>query len=235
MLIIPAIDIKNGNCVRLTQGKFDQEVIYSENPIQIAKTWQKQGAKMIHLVDLDGAKNGKMTNLKVIKDILATVNIPVQVGGGIRDEKSIKKLLALGVNRIILGSILFGSENLLKTLLSKYQFQIIIALDAKNGVLMKEGWLESTNKNLIKTAEYLEKLGVKRLIYTDVYKDGTMTSPNYDVIRKLLKTLLVPLIVAGGISSPTDIQKLKGLGVEGIIIGKALYEGKIKLQEVVKC
>ncbi len=232
MLIIPAIDIRNGKCVRLTQGDFDQEKIYNDNPVEIAKVWQSKGAKIIHLVDLDGAKSGSLSNVNVIRDILAAVTIPIQIGGGIRNKESIDKLLALGVSRVVLGTIVFEDEELFKQLMSQYPSQIIVSLDAKNGVLMKNGWLESTDKSLIETAKYLEKLGVKRFIYTDATKDGTLTSPNYEAIKNLLENINIPVIIAGGISNVSDIQKLKDIGVEGVIVGKALYEERINLEEV---
>jgi phosphoribosylformimino-5-aminoimidazole carboxamide ribotide isomerase len=231
MLIIPAIDIKNGKYVRLTQGDFNREIVYGDNPAEVAKSWESQGAKMIHLVDLDGAKDGKLSNIQAIEGVLEAVNIPLQIGGGIRSRESVSKLLDLGISKVIIGTMIFENEELLKDLISKYSSQIIISLDAKNGILMKSGWMESTEKNLIETAKYLEKIGVKRFIFTDVIKDGTLTSPNYEAIKNLLANINIPLIIAGGISNVSDIQKLKDLGVEGVIIGKALYEGKIKLEE----
>ncbi len=232
MLIIPAIDIKNGKCVRLIQGDFNKEKIYNDNPVKVAKVWQSKGAKIVHIVDLDGAKNGALDNIEVIKDILQTVTIPIQIGGGIRNKESIDKLLGLGVSKVVLGTIIFEDEELFKELISQYPTQIIVSLDAKNGVLMKNGWLDSTDKNLIETAKRLEKLGVKRFIYTDVTKDGTLTSPNYESVESLLENINIPVIIAGGISNVSDIQKLKDIGVEGVIVGKALYEGRINLEEV---
>lgn len=232
MLIIPAIDIKNGKYVRLTQGDFKREIIYGDNPAEVAKSWEAQGAKMIHLVDLDGAKDGKLSNIDAIKAILQVVKVPLQIGGGIRSRESVSKLLDLGVSRVIIGTMIFENEELLKDLISQYSSQIIVSLDARDGILVKSGWLESTEKNLIATAKYLEKIGVKRFIFTDVIKDGTLTSPNYEAIKNLLDNINVPLIIAGGISNVSDIQKLKDLGAEGVIIGKALYEGKLKLKEV---
>lgn len=232
MLIIPAIDIKNGKYVRLTQGDFSREIIYGDNPAEVAKSWEAQGAKMIHLVDLDGAKDGKLSNIEAIQAVIKAIKVPLQIGGGIRSRESVSKLLDLGVSRVIIGTMIFENEELLKDLISQYSSQIIISLDARDGILVKSGWLESTEKNLIETAKYLEKIGVKRFIFTDVIKDGTLTSPNYEAIKNLLANVAVPLIIAGGISSVSDIQKLKDLGVEGVIIGKALYEGKIKLEEV---
>lgn len=233
MLIIPAIDLKNGKCVRLTQGVFGSEKIYSDNPVDMAKKWEKEGAKMLHLVDLDGAKNGTMTNLKTIKKIINSVNIPVQVGGGIRDEKTIKILLDAGVSGIVLGTIALENKTLLIQLLKKYGSQIIIALDTKNGKLVKRGWLKETDKSCLETAEEFENQGVEKFMYTDVVKDGTLTEPNYKEIIKLAKTLSMPILVGGGISNIRDIKKLKSIGVEGVIIGKAIYENRINLKEAI--
>lgn len=233
MLIIPAIDLKNGKCVRLTQGVFGSEKVYSDNPADMAKRWEKEGAKMLHLVDLDGAKNGTMANLKTIKKIIKTVNIPVQVGGGIRDEKTIKILLDAGVSGIVLGTIALENKALLIQLLKKYGGQILIALDTKNGNLVKRGWLEKTNKGYLKAACKFEKQGVKKFMYTDIVKDGTLTEPNYKEIIKLKRALSVPVFVGGGISSINDIKKLKSIGIKGVIIGKAIYENRINLKEAI--
>lgn len=233
MLIIPAIDIRNGKCVRLNQGVFGSEKVYSDNPIDIAKKWEQEGANMLHIVDLDGAKKGTMVNLETVKKITKTINIPIQVGGGIRDEATIKILLASGVSGIVLGTIVLENNALLSKLLKKYGPQIIIALDTKNGNLVKRGWLENTTKSYLETAKEFEKQGVKKFIYTDVIKDGTMTEPNFKQIIKLKNTLSVPVFVGGGISSINDIKRLKSIGIEGIIIGKALYEGLINLKEAI--
>lgn len=233
MLIIPAIDIKNGKCVRLTQGIFKSEKIYSNSPIDMAKKWEAEGAKILHIVDLDGAKKGTMANLKLVKQIAKTVNIPVQVGGGIRDELTIKTLIASGISGIVLGTIALENKTLFTKLLKKYGSQIIIALDTKNGNLVKRGWLGETNRNYLETVKEFAKQGVRKFIYTDVIKDGTLTEPNYKEIIKLAKTVSAPIFVGGGISSINDIKKLKSIGVDGVIIGKALYEGRIDLKEAI--
>jgi len=233
MLIIPAIDIKNGKCVRLTQGKFESEKIYSDNPVDIAKKWQEQGAKMLHIVDLDGAKSGSLANLKVIKKIVNAINIPIQVGGGIRNRKAVEKLLSIGASRVILGTLALEDDNELKNILKDFAPQVVIALDTKNGKLMKQGWLESSDKSSVTTALKLESLGVQRFIYTDIVKDGTLTEPNYKEIANLTKKIPVPVIISGGISNLNSIRQLKSIGVEGIIIGKALYEEKIDLKEAI--
>lgn len=233
MLVIPAIDIKNGKCVRLTQGNFESEKVYSEDPLTVAKQWEKQGAQMLHVVDLDGAKNGNLENLEVIKKIAQEVKVPIQVGGGIRNKKAVETLLSIGVSRVILGTIALEDEEELKSILKDYASQIAIALDTKNGKLMKQGWLEDSDKNCLVTAFKLEDLGAGRFVYTDVAKDGTLTEPNYKKIANLTKNILVPIIAGGGISNVSNIKQLKSIGVEGIIIGKALYEGKIDLREAI--
>ncbi len=233
MLIVPAIDIKSGKCVRLTQGVFESEKVYSDNPVDMAKRWEKEGAKMLHLVDLDGAKNGTMANLKTIKNIARAVNIPVQVGGGIRDEKTIEILLEAGVSGIVLGTVALENKTLLVKLLKSYGPRIIVALDTKNGSLVKRGWLGKTGKSCLETAKEFEKLGVGKFMYTDAIKDGTLTEPNYKEIIKLKNTISTFLLVGGGVSGIDDIRKLKSIGIQGVIIGKALYEGRIDLKEAI--
>lgn len=231
MLIIPAIDIKNGKCVRLTQGDFESEKVYSEDPVVIAKQWESQGAQMLHIVDLDGAKNGKLENLEVIKKIAQSVAIPIQVGGGIRNKKSVQTLLSAGVSRVILGTLALENQDELKSILEDFASQIAVALDTKNGRLMKQGWLENSDQGSVVTALELEQIGVQRFIYTDIIKDGTLTEPNYKEIANLTKNIVVPVIASGGISTIASIKQLKSIGVEGVIIGKALYEGEIDLKE----
>lgn len=230
MLIIPAIDIKNGNCVRLTQGNFNSEKVYSEDPVTQALRWEKQGAQMLHIVDLDGAKNGNLSNLEVIKKIAQEVKIPLQVGGGIRNKEAVKTLLSNGVSRVILGTVALEDEEELINILKEFASQVAVALDTKDGKLMKQGWLEDSDKSSITTALKLEDLGVKRFIYTDVIRDGTLTEPNYKEIANLAKNVLVPIIASGGISNLNNLKQLKSLGIEGVIIGKALYEGKVNLK-----
>lgn len=233
MLIIPAIDIKMGKCVRLTQGNYDTEVVYSDNPLEVAKTWEKTGAKCIHIVDLDGARTGKLTNLEVIKKIAKTLRIPLQVGGGLRDKSAIQDLLGSGISRVVLGTVVFEDDLLLRAMLKKYADRVMIALDARHEKLLIRGWLKRTNKNLIETAKYLEDLGSGIFIYTDIVRDGTMTKPNYKQIELLLNSVNIPLIVSGGIATLQDIKRLKSMGVFGAILGKALYEGKLNLKEAI--
>jgi len=231
MLIIPAIDIRNGKCIRLRQGSFDQETIYADDPIAAARKWQLQGAKALHLVDLDGAKSGQLTNLSIIKKITEKINLPIQVGGGIQSEEIIKELLSVGVKKVIIGTLALEKEDILAKLLSNYRDQIIVSLDSRNGKLTKRGWLNETEIDLFGAARKLEKMGVKQFIYTDVTKDGTLDQPNFEVVESLLKVTNVSLTIAGGVSSVFDLKRLKALNISGVIIGKALYENKISLEE----
>ncbi len=233
MLIIPAIDIRNGKCVRLTQGDFDSEKIYCIDPVTIAKQWEEQGAAMIHVVDLDGAKNGTLINLEVIKSIVQSVNIPIQVGGGIRNKETVKALLSIGVSRVVLGTVALEDREELKDILKDFALQVAVALDTKNGKLMKQGWIKNTDKSTVITALELERLGVQKFIYTDVVKDGTLTEPNYKEIANLIKNIIVPVIISGGISTIASIKQLKSLEIEGVILGKALYENKLTLKEAI--
>lgn len=231
MLIIPAIDIKAGKCVRLIQGNFDSEKIYGEDPVEMAKQWEKQGAKMLHIVDLDGSKEGNLANFEVIKRIAQEIKIPIQVGGGIRNKEAVKILLSCGISRVILGTVALEDEEELKNILEDFASEVAVALDTKNGKLMIKGWFENSDRDSVATALKLEDLGVKRFVCTDVVKDGTLTEPNYKEIAKLTKNILVPVIASGGISNLNSIKQLKTMGLEGVIIGKALYEGNIDLKE----
>jgi len=234
MQIIPAIDIKNGKCVRLFQGDYNKETIYSSSPINMALKWKNQGAKIIHLVDLDGAKIGKSKIIRIAKKIIKEVEIPVEIGGGIRNLDTAKQLLNIGVTRIILGTVALENTDLLKKLIDLFGDKIIVSIDVNNGRLMKKGWVESSNLELKPTIKKLEKIGVKTIIYTDTIRDGTLTEPNYKDIKLIRKTTKMNLITAGGISLIDQIKKLKIMKVNGVIIGKSLYEGRINLKEVIK-
>jgi len=234
MQIIPAIDIKNGKCVRLFQGDYDKETIYSSNPIEMALNWKNQGAKIIHIVDLDGAKSGKSKITKIVQKIINDVRIPVEIGGGIRNLITMKRLFNIGVTRIILGTVALEKINLLKKLIDLYGDKVIVSVDVNNGMLMKKGWLEVSNFSLIPIIKQIEKVGVKTVIFTDITRDGTLTEPNYKNITLIRKNTKMKLIIAGGISSINQIKKLQRIKVDGVIIGKALYEEKINLKEVIK-
>lgn len=236
MIIIPAIDIRNNKAVRLTQGRFDREIVYHENPVTLAQEWESQGASMIHIVDLDGAEKGLLSNFKTIQSIRKILRIPIQVGGGIRDENSIGMLLDCGITRIILGTRAIEDLNFLKTMLSKWKHQIIVSLDCVQGKVMKKGWTESSEKEGTLMAKTLEDCGLQTLIYTDIARDGILKGPNLQGIQKMLKTVSIDIIASGGIASLDNIQSLlsmKHSRLKGVIVGKALYEKKLTLKEAI--
>ena len=237
MLIIPAIDIKEGRCVRLREGRFEDVEIFSDDPILMAVKWVNKGAKMLHVVDLDGARYGRLTNIPILKQIIGEVDIPVQVGGGIRNYQEVKNLINLGASRVILGTILWKDKTLAKRLFEEFPEQIIAGIDARDGYVAIEGWQNITPVDALDFAGKMEKLGAKRIIYTDIKRDGTLKGPNITNIEKMVKKVNVPLIYSGGIASLDDIKKLKRFetkGLEGVILGKALYKGTILLEDALR-
>lgn len=235
MIIFPAIDIKDNKCVRLRQGDFDKVKVYSDNPYEMAIKWAEEGASFIHLVDLNGANDEGFTNKKAIENIIKNVNLPIQVGGGIRNENRVKELLEIGVNRVILGTVAVEEKDLLKELVDKYGDKIVVSIDAKNGKVATRGWKTVSKVNAINLCKELEKTGVKTIVYTDISRDGMLIGPNFDAYENILKVSNLNLIASGGISNIEDIKKLKELGVYGAIVGKALYEKRIELREAIKC
>jgi len=237
MLIIPAIDIQDGCVVRFVQGKLDKK-IYSRDPLKTAKHWVKQGAKLIHVVDLDGALSGKPKNLEIVKKITRATGVPVQFGGGIRSPELIKTLLNIGIWRIILGTKAIEDKGFLKKVFKKFKERIIVSIDAKAGRILTKGWRNSHGStDVLKFGRYLKETGFKQVIYTDVLKDGTLKGPNIKAIKSLIKETGLSVIASGGISSMADIYRLKLLekkGVVGVILGKALYEGKFTLAQALK-
>jgi len=236
MLVIPAIDLKNGNCVRLLQGDPKKETIYSENPVAMAKNIQSLGAKLIHVVDLDGAFKGKPQNLETISEIVKNIKIPIEIGGGIRSAETIEKYLDLGVKRIILGSVALEKEFL--SILKKYSQYIVVGIDAKDGLVVTKGWKNTTKINAFDFIKKVHDKGVSEIIYTDIATDGMLTGPNYQSLEIILTQIeTINLIASGGISSLQDMERLyeyRSFGLKGCIIGKAFYDGKIDLKEAIK-
>lgn len=231
MIVIPAIDILGGKCVRLFQGDFGQPTTYSLDPLEIALDFQQKGASILHIVDLDGAKEGTPVNFSKIAEIAKQVSIPIEVGGGIRNTETIQKYLDSKVYRVILGTVILEDLDFAKKTFEEFGNLIVVGLDAKNNLLMKEGWVAGSGLNVFTTAKKLEDLGAKRFIYTDISKDGSLTGPNFDALRKLIRIVNSPIVASGGISDINQIRQLKNIGAEGVILGKALYEGKIDLKE----
>lgn len=238
MLIIPAIDIMDGRVVRLCQGKSGKKV-YSDSPLDVAQKWEDQGAKLIHVVDLDGAIKGKIKNLKILKDILGSIKVPVQFGGGVRDLKTIKKILDYGVSRVVLGTRAVEDKKFLKSAFLKFGKKIIVSVDAKSGALRTRGWQSSAKgQNLNDFACYLKELGFSELVFTNIACDGMLGGPDLKGIKSILGKAKIKIIASGGISSLEDIIKLKELtkdGLVGIVIGKALYEERFSLFDAIKC
>jgi len=232
MQIIPAIDILDGKCVRLKQGRYDAETVYAKDPLEIAKKWQSQGAQRIHVVDLDGARTGIPKNIELVKSIAKELTIPIQTGGGIRSLELIKELIDFGLDRIILGTTAVKNPNLLEEVCSKFGQHIVVGIDAKQNKVATEGWTQVSKKDTLTLAKEAIQLGVKRFVYTDISRDGMLEGPNFLGIQKFIAGVSVPVIASGGISSKKDIEQLKELGPEGCIIGKALYTGAIKLEEI---
>ena len=231
MIIFPAIDIKDNKCVRLLQGDFNKVNVYGDNPSKMAKKWEEKGAEFIHIVSLNGARGEGNINDESIKKILQSVNIPIQIGGGVRDEKRIEDLLDMGVNRVIIGSMAVKNKELLKDLVKKYKEKIVVSIDAKNGKVAIEGWEEVSSLDSIELCKELEEIGVKTIVYTDISKDGMMIGPNFNIYEKLSKETSLDIIASGGVTTLEDVKKLSLMNIYGAIIGKSLYENKIELKE----
>jgi len=239
MLLIPAIDLKNGFCVRLLQGESDKETVYSNDPAAMAVTFEEAGAKRLHLVDLDGAFQGEGANISSIRSIMQNVSIPVQIGGGLRTEEDIDRMLALGVSAVIVGTMAVKHPDVLEKLLKKYtDEQIILGIDARNRKVSIEGWKESTEIQDVKFALRWKNSGIKRVVFTDISRDGMLSGPNLAALREMAEHTGLKIVASGGISSMDDLEQLKTLepnGVDQAISGKAIYEGKIDLKRVFKC
>jgi len=234
MEIIPAIDLINAKCVRLYQGDYDKKTIFSDDPVSVALRWQSEGAGRLHIVDLDGAAKGEPCNLDVIEMITTSINIPVQVGGGIRTMETIDLLLGMGVERAILGTVAVENAVLVREACSRYPNRIIIGIDARDGLVATRGWVQKSEVSAYELAAEMIELGASRFIYTDISRDGTLTSPNFEAIEELASHISMPVIAAGGISSVQDLSRLAKLGVEGAIVGQAIYTGDVILRQALK-
>ncbi len=231
MDIIPAVDIRDGKCVRLYQGDYGMETVFSDDPVAMALKWQSLGATRLHIVDLDGAAAGKPGNLKAITGIANTVVVPIQVGGGIRQLETMENLLKLGVERIILGTVAIENQDLVRQACRRFGQAVAVSIDSREGKASTHGWQQDTEAGVLDLAHSLIKLGVKRFIFTDISRDGTLTEPNFSAILELVDAVRYPVIASGGVSSISHLKVLKKLGVEGAIIGKALYTNDINLKE----
>ena len=234
MLIFPAIDIKDGKVVRLVQGDFDQVTEYSHDPLNMAKHWREQGAQWLHLVDLDGAKTGEIQNFKVILQVAQAMDIPVQMGGGVRSLENIEQLIDGGVARVILGTRAIEDRDFLKTALERWNKKIAVSLDCHKGMVAQRGWVETSDVRATDLVKELQDMGLQCLIYTDIARDGMLTGPNFEELENILDCCDIPTIASGGVSNIEDIKRLAALvdkGLLGAITGKAIYEGKLDLKE----
>jgi phosphoribosylformimino-5-aminoimidazole carboxamide ribotide isomerase len=231
MEIIPAIDLKNGKCVRLYQGDYSKETVFSDDPVATALKWQEKGARWLHLVDLDGAAAGEVRNSDAILNIVKNTQLNVELGGGIRREEIVEQLIKLGVKRVILGTVAVEQTELTRRIIKRFGDAIVVGIDARDSYVTTHGWLKISTMTVLELSLMMAAIGAKRIIYTDVKRDGTLTEPNYETTAELVKSVKIPVVASGGISSTEHIRKLAALGVEGAIIGKALYTGDIDLAE----
>ncbi len=236
MIVIPAIDLKEGKCVRLEQGLMDKDTVFNDNPGAQARAWQEQGAELLHIVDLDGAFAGEPKNRGAIEAILSAITIPAQLGGGIRDIATIEAYLSLGLSRVIIGTAAQRNPELVREACTRFPGRIVVGIDAKNGMVAVQGWAEVTDITAIDLAKKLEGFGVSAIIYTDISRDGMLQGPNLEATKALAEAISIPVIASGGVSTLKDIQDLMAIeesGVTGVITGKAVYTGAIKLTEAV--
>ena len=236
MKILPAIDLKKGKCVRLTKGDFKSEKIYNESPVNQAEVFSNAGFKYLHIIDLDGALEGNLVNLKAIEEIVRKFNFKVEIGGGIRSEDSIAKLLDIGSDKVILGTAAIKDKSFLESCCKKYSGKIALSLDARKNNIATSGWKDQTDINIFNFLDIVKHYGISRLIYTDIEKDGTNTGPNFENSYKIADRFNIPVVISGGISSMNDVRKIisENKKIEGIIVGKAIYENRIKLDELSK-
>ena len=235
MIIFPAIDIKDGKCVRLIKGDFDKMSSYKNSPFEQAKIFFQSGFKNIHIVDLDGALNGKSTNSSIIKEILGNSKLKIQVGGGIRTIDDVANWIKKGVDKVIMGTAAVEDTDLLKTVCKKFKNKIAVSLDVKDGFIFLSGWKKKKNILAIDFIKKIENFGISRIIYTDINKDGTKRGPNIQDTIQLSSKVKIPFVISGGISSIEDIKKIKSLNnsnIEGVIVGKSIYDGDIKINEL---
>lgn len=235
MQLYPAIDMKGGKCVRLTQGLFDNVKVYSDTPADMAKLWVSQGASFLHIVDLDGALAGRSVNEEAIRAIAASVDVPIQLGGGIRSAQAVEHMLDLGITRCIIGTRAVERPEFIRELIGQFGTDhIVVGVDARNGMVAVEGWEKVSNLTALDLCLKMKEYGVEHIVYTDISKDGTLTGPNVDYTRELTERTGLDIIASGGMSCMEDLSRLNDCGIRGAIIGKALYENRISLPEAVE-
>ncbi len=234
MEVIPSIDIKSGRCVRLYQGDYRKETVYSDDPVSVALTWQEQGGPRLHLVDLDGAAQGRLVNLDLIIEIVERLTIPVQVGGGIRSLETAESLLSSGADRVVIGTAAVEDPSLVENLCREHgSGSVVVAVDARDGQVAIKGWTEQSTVSALDLARQMSGLGVSRLLYTDISRDGTMTEPNFAANEALVRDTGMSVLASGGVTVLEHIRRLAGTGAEGVIVGRALYDRAFTLPEAI--
>jgi phosphoribosylformimino-5-aminoimidazole carboxamide ribotide isomerase len=231
MQIWPAIDLRGGKCVRLKQGDYQRETTYGDDPAEMARRWVDQGAEYLHLVDLDGARDGSTANLPAVESILAAVTVPCELGGGIRDEATIERLLGIGLARLVVGTRALKEPDWFRAMYRKYPGQLALGIDAKNGLVATDGWLQTSTTPAIDLARQFASEPLAAIIYTDIAKDGMLQGPNLDAMAEMNSAASIDVIASGGVTSADDVRRLAEIGLAGCIIGRALYEGNLSLPE----
>lgn len=234
MIILPAIDLKDGKCVRLYKGDFNKTEVVAESALNTAISFKEAGAEFIHMVDLDGALKGKGVNYNIVSEIIKNVNVPVELGGGIRDMETIDFLISIGVSRVILGTAALNKPELVKEAIAKYKEKIAVGIDAKDGYVAVDGWINVSKVNYIDFAKEMEKIGVETIIFTDISKDGTLQGPNLEQLGEIQQSVGCNIIASGGIKNIDDLNAIKEMGIYGAITGKAIYSGNIDLKEAIE-
>ncbi len=231
MEVIPAIDIRGGRCVRLSQGDYERETVFDDDPLAVAVRWAALGARRIHIVDLDGAREGQQVNAALVRRIVRTVDAAVQTGGGLRDLATVRAALDDGVNRVVLGTAAVRDPDLLREAVAVARDRLIVSVDARNGVVQLQGWTEGSDVTATSLIRQLASIGVERIVYTDIDRDGVRGSPNFEMYEALVSETSIAVIAAGGVSSLDDLRRLSDCGVEAAIVGRALYTGEVALPE----
>lgn len=233
MEIIPAIDLRNGKCVRLYQGDYSRETVYADDPVEVALRWETEGGRILHLVDLDGARSGRLENFAAIRAVCRAVAMTVEVGGGVRSRDTVEKLIDAGVRRVVLGTIAVEEPELTRGLLKEFGPELVIGIDAKGGRVATRGWLKGTGETVTAMAQAMVAAGAGRFIYTDISRDGTLTTPNFTATGRLVKSVKVAVVASGGVAKLEHLKRLARLGVEGAIVGRALYTGDLNLRDAI--
>jgi phosphoribosylformimino-5-aminoimidazole carboxamide ribotide isomerase len=232
MQIWPAIDLRDGRCVRLEQGDYSRETVFGDDPVKTARQWIEQGASCLHLVDLDGARDGRTTNLPVIREIVSSVEVACEVGGGIRDEDSIRAMVDGGVDRVVIGTKALQDPGWFAAMCKLFDRRIVLGLDARNGFVATDGWLKTSTVSAIDLAARYSAYPIAAIVYTDIARDGMLSGPNFDAMKQMKSAVGVPVVASGGVSSVSDVSELARLGLDGCIVGRALYEGRFTLPEI---